>query len=326
VPQGWNSVLGVELRGEADWFVCLAWLALQLLLQLAAALAAARDGPRRYIAAALMLSSAVVSWTIPGAVIFRFASGMFVVLGVLRVWDMITWPRDDAWLADPKMRSWLIFAVFDIWRWKSRARSFDPRLRKHFAIALSLCLLGHLVAYYGAAAAREPGGEVIYYALRWFFGGVSFVALVDVIDMGSRLGYGRMGVELPSLQSAPVRSRTLDEFWGRRWNAVVCGWFRRHIFAPLARRKRARLGMAASFLASVVIHVWVVAVPTGTRFLLPMGGFFAVHGFFTLVEGPLGVRRWPAARARAWTLTIVVLSSPLFTEPMLHIFDLRPYL
>lgn len=319
-------MFGVEFGRETDWTLCLAFLGVQLLLQSLAALAAQPRGVRRYLALIFMLASTIVAWVIPGVLLFRFTSGMFVVLGVLRVYDMVSWPRDDAWLRLWWMRLWLVFAVFDVWRWKKREKSFDPKLFRHWSIAVSICGFAHLVGYYGAELAREGGSESGYYALRWFFGGISFLAVVDVIDMGARLVYGRLGIELPPIQNAPLRSRSLDEFWGRRWNAVVCGWFRRHIFTPLARKGLARLGMAASFAASVIIHLWTVAAPAGTRFLLPMGAFFAVHGLFTLLEGPLKVRRWPAARGRAWTAAVVVLSSPLFTEPMLTIFDLRPYL
>ena len=304
---------------EASLVEALPWFGLQLALHFSAMAVGAPAGWRRVAAPALAAPSALLAWLMPGPVLFRFISAMFSVLLVLRTIDLITWLRLP--LAS---RLWLGFAVYEVWRVERIEPQRDLLLLRHFLLAALVTFGGLALAYLGADALREAGaGDVAFHAFRWIVGGVAVVASLDVVDVGSRLIYETLGIRLPAMQRAPIRSKTLDEFWGRRWNTVVHGWFRRHIFAPLARRGWARLGMGLSFVASVLMHVWVVAAPTGNRFIVPMGAFFALQGIFTLLERPLRVRHWRSGPARLWTLGLVALTSPLFVEPMLVIFDVR---
>jgi len=47
--------------------------------------------------------------------------------------------------------------------------------------------------------------------------------------------------------------------------------------------------------------------------------YFVVQGVAVALETRLGVARWPRACRRAWTLVIVVGTSPLFVEPCLRV-------
>jgi hypothetical protein len=50
-----------------------------------------------------------------------------------------------------------------------------------------------------------------------------------------------------------------------------------------------------------------------------MFAFFFVQGIFVILETRLGVSRWSRPARRAWTVTIMVASSPLFVEPALRV-------
>ena len=126
-----------------------------------------------------------------------------------------------------------------------------------------------------------------------------------------------VGLHAPPVQSTPVLSRSIAEFWGRRWNGAVGGWLRKHCFLPLARRRHARLGVLASFGASGALHFWPVLIAAGTAPAAAMGLFFVIHGGLVLLETRLGVSRWAPARARAWTVTAMLVTSPLFAIPVL---------
>jgi hypothetical protein len=111
----------------------------------------------------------------------------------------------------------------------------------------------------------------------------------------------------------------VGEFWSP-WNRNVHAWFRRHTFLPLARRGHRRLGILFAFVASGAFHFWLVAVPIGVAWAIPMAAFFVLQGAAALIETKLSVRNWSRLAQHAWTVTAILGTSPLFLEPMLQVF------
>jgi hypothetical protein len=56
-----------------------------------------------------------------------------------------------------------------------------------------------------------------------------------------------------------------------------------------------------------------------------MGGFFLSQAVLLSVERGLGVKRWPATAARAWTISALLLTSPLFSAPVLQVVESTPH-
>jgi hypothetical protein len=113
---------------------------------------------------------------------------------------------------------------------------------------------------------------------------------------------------------APLRSKSLEEFWGRRWNRAFSRMTASAIYRPLVCRIGRRGALYASFLASGVLHELAISAPVKAGFGLPLG-YFALHGALCLVE-----RRWARAGrpidrtpwiGRAWTLGWLVLPLPI---------------
>src|SRR4029077_9584942 len=124
----------------------------------------------------------------------------------------------------------------------------------------------------------------------FFDGGMR--ALVAVLPL--------FGWEHAPVQRAPVRSRSLAEFWGLRWNRVVGLWLQRNIFDPVARRGAPRLGILLAFVVSALLHVYLVAPAAGLIPALWMGAFFLAHGALAAFERVLGVKDWPPALGHAF--------------------------
>jgi hypothetical protein len=143
-------------------------------------------------------------------------------------------------------------------------------------------------------------------------------------------GFGRiwlaplraLGWEHRPVQRSPIRSRTLAEFWGVRWNTTVSGWLRRVCFEPLARRGAPRVGVMASFAASALLHTYMTLAAAGPTPALWMGGFFLLHGVASLVELRLGLRRVRGLAPRVFTWAVFVATIPLFAEAFLRGFGL----
>ncbi len=199
-----------------------------------------------------------------------------------------------------------------------------------------------------AGAARLPGvGALVGKGVLRIILGVVLVALARLLWVGTRsrllattlllpglslivhfgvfdvlAGAWRCaGVDCKPLFRAPLRSTSLGEFWGRRWNLAFSEMTAMALYQPLVRRAGRRAALAASFLGSGLLHELAISVPVRAGYGLPLG-YFALHGVLLMVEGrlarsgrPIDGRPWIG---RAWTLAWLLVPLPiLFHRPFL---------
>jgi alginate O-acetyltransferase complex protein AlgI len=120
------------------------------------------------------------------------------------------------------------------------------------------------------------------------------------------------GVDARPLMDWPVRSKSLAEFWGRRWNTAFRDLTHRFLFGPLARRLGPRAGLAAGFLFSWVVHDLVISVPAGGGYGWPTL-YFVVQGLGLLVERSAAGRTVGLGRGwRGWLFAMVVVAAPAY--------------
>jgi hypothetical protein len=79
------------------------------------------------------------------------------------------------------------------------------------------------------------------------------------------------------------------------------------------------LGLLLGFGVSAIGHAYPVFVALDLPMAAMMLAFFLVQGVFVILETRLGVSRWSRPARRAWTVTIMIASSPLFVEPALRV-------
>src|SRR6185436_16611257 len=89
------------------------------------------------------------------------------------------------------------------------------------------------------------------------------------------------------LMDAPLRSRSLSEFWGRRWNTGFSIPARRYLMEPIARRFGTGSGLLAVFLISGSVHELVISVPAGAGYGLPTL-YFLIQGTALFIERKTG--------------------------------------
>lgn len=92
----------------------------------------------------------------------------------------------------------------------------------------------------------------------------------------------RRGYSVQRLFNAPERSRTLNDFWSRRWNVAFVE-MDRVLFMPALRRISRRRAPLFMLLLSGLLHELAISFPAGGGWGLPMV-YFAVHGFGMYVE------------------------------------------
>lgn len=283
------------------------------LLLLAALTTAGPSGPsglsglswRRVLGLALALAAVLLPLALDASPLERGTYALFTFWGAARVLDLAREPRP----LSPVHRMAHVAAIVD-----TRAlRPIDPALRLDTLFAGILWLALCLLALRGAA-----GHE---HVARWALGALFLYAAAEAANNLGQTLLAALGLRSPPLHRTPIAARSLHEFWGDRWNLIVSRWLRAHFFLPQARRRRPRLGLALAFIASAILHAWSVGVAIGPRMAACMGGFFLVQAALIALESWLDTDRWPELAAWAWTMACILLPSPLFTEPLLRVFE-----
>lgn len=110
----------------------------------------------------------------------------------------------------------------------------------------------------------------------------------------------RAGFDVDDVFRQPWRSKSLAEFWSRRWNVGFSEMLTILVSRPVGKRLGRTAGMVAAFLASGLLHELAISVPAGGGYGLPTL-YFALQG--ALVRA--------GVRGRLATLLAVALPVPL---------------
>lgn len=260
-----------QLREDAPIQVIREILALPATFAICAASGALNAPPRsrRALCVAVATLTLLAPWLpSPEAPIVRFSCAGGTALAVFRNLDLY---RDR--------RTWSICqrAIHLIGVFDSRRVKYCPA---HFArsswsraglFGAATAMTGWVLVHVGA-----PSG-VMDYALRWACGAVWTYASIEMLTAISRATCAVLGVELPRLHDDPILSRTLSEFWGRRWNLSVHCMLHDHCFRPLAQRRSFYGGdgnIRGQRTAALLVDArsrWPVAGPEHGEFLSDSG-------------------------------------------------------
>jgi len=121
--------------------------------------------------------------------------------------------------------------------------------------------------------------------------------------------YRRRGIPVGELFRAPLRARSLSEFWSRRWNTGFSEMIAIVIDRPLRGVLGATPALYASFLASGLLHELAISVPVRAGYGLPTA-YFLLHGTLVAIERKIG-----RAPGRVWTLFWLAAPLPLLFHP-----------
>jgi hypothetical protein len=244
----------------------------------------------------------------------RFLAALGAAMGFLRAIDLAR----DRTPRSLLFRIQHLVTAFDT----RRITRATPRLHTKKALLAVTFGLVTVPAWFALSAVVPTVSGVLGLLLRWGVGLVFSYAITD-------LAYGAVAVSLPAvgfhvyeLHRAPFLSRTVKEFWGERWNRTVSAWFGEHLLRPLARRRQAKLGVLASFLASATLHGYLVFSAIGGAMTLVMFSYFAVQGALVFLEMKVKAQTWSRPVGHAWTVTVMTVTSPLFVEPALQCLNL----
>jgi hypothetical protein len=120
----------------------------------------------------------------------------------------------------------------------------------------------------------------------------------------------RAGFPVQRLFDGPLASRSLEEFWSRRWNRAFVE-MDRLLFVPLLRPLGPVGSLIGVFVISGLLHELAISFPAGAGWGLP-SCYFLLHGVLVALERHLlRPRRWHGALARVWTWSWLLAPLPL---------------
>jgi D-alanyl-lipoteichoic acid acyltransferase DltB (MBOAT superfamily) len=147
-------------------------------------------------------------------------------------------------------------------------------------------------------------------------GWVGMLGIILLLHFGAfkmaALLWQRVGIDAKPIMLAPLRSTSLGEFWGKRWNLGFRQIAHQLIFRPLHRPLGTGAASFLVFVASGLIHDLVISLPARAGYGLPTA-YFLLQGAGVAIERSRFSRRLGLGRGvRGWCFTMVFLALPAF--------------
>lgn len=149
----------------------------------------------------------------------------------------------------------------------------------------------------------------------WGHSLLALVALSLVLHFGllpfNTLWLQKMGIPASPAFRQPFKSKSLSEFWGRRWNIPFTEMTATAVFKPLAKKMGVKQAGFVSFMVSGMLHEVAISLSVMQYFGWPML-YFVIHGVLMAVE-----KKWFGNRPPGtwWVLCGLVLPLPVLFHP-----------
>jgi len=189
----------------------------------------------------------------------------------------------------------------------ARKCAAPPRLRAWCGAALETGL-GAVLLWAGARAV--PPGEPL---LRGWIGmaGVIFLLHFGAFQILA-LFWQSLGVDAAPIMSAPLRSKSLGDFWGKRWNLGFRQLSHDLIFRPLCTDFGVATAGFLAFVTSGLVHDVAISLPARGGYGLPTA-YFALQGLGVAFErSRFGKRLGLGKGVRGWVFMAVFTAGPAF--------------
>lgn len=234
-----------------------------------------------------------------------------LALAIYAVLKWLSWLRVQSCIPHSIWRSaayLLAWPGMDAESFLNRDLRATPPRRVEWYRAIIQTLLGVLILWGVARTISES-----YPLLRGWAG---MVGAVLVLHFGTfriaALIWQKLGIKAEPIMAAPLWARSLSEFWGKRWNLGFRQLAYDLVFAPLHKK----LGTGAAgfivFVASGLVHDFVISLPARGGYGLPTA-YFVIQGAGVAAErSNLGRRLGLRRGVRGWLFMAALTASPAF--------------
>ncbi len=147
-------------------------------------------------------------------------------------------------------------------------------------------------------------------------GWIGMLGLIFLLHFGIfhllALAWQTIGVDAEPIMHFPLGSRSLSEFWGKRWNMGFRQLTFELVFDPMRRTVGVGAATFSAFVVSGLIHDLVISAPARAGYGLPTL-YFALQGAGVLVErSRLGKRMHLHRGVRGWLYAVLVAAAPAY--------------
>jgi len=241
----------------------------------------------------------------PWLFMWILAFSIFVSLKWLTWWKTRRRIAHSSWRSAAYLLAW---PGMDAESFLDLSRHIRPPPLRAWLWAISKTALG--ATLFGVIARKLPQGQPL---LRGWTG---MLGLILILHCGTfeiaALCWRRLGVDAVPIMSDPLRSRSLSEFWGKRWNLGFRQLSHDLIFQPLHRILGAGVAGFLVFVSSGLIHDLVISVPARGGYGLPTI-YFVIEGLGVAVQRSVfGRKLGLRGNLRGWVFMAVLTVGPIF--------------
>lgn len=142
------------------------------------------------------------------------------------------------------------------------------------------------------------------------------LSLILIISLSLLLHFGLLNMSAWVLQHFrypayslfrdPLRSESLRDFWGKRWNLAFTEMTSVLIFRPLSKNQSAILALAMAFIFSGLLHEVALSLSVNIGYGLPTL-YFMIQFLLIIIEEKI----WKRKPGRIWVILSLLLPLPL---------------
>lgn len=148
---------------------------------------------------------------------------------------------------------------------------------------VSRIVIGLFLLYLSTIIEPYPEAEMFFFPQLLLLIGLSLILHFGILNL-STAGWRSAGVGVSELFRSPYKSKSLKEFWGRRWNIAFSEMTALIAYRPLKDKISPNKAMIASFLLSGLLHEIAISFPVNSGYGLPLL-YFTIHAFLMYIEG-----------------------------------------
>ena len=177
---------------------------------------------------------------------------------------------------------------------------------------ISRMLIGFLLLYASLVIEQYSGTAKFFFSQLLMLAGISFILHFGILNL-SAAGWRFMGVDASELFRSPYKSKSLKEFWGKRWNVAFSEMTALIAYRPLKGTVGMEKAIVLSFLLSGVLHEIAISFPVKSGYGLPML-YFAIQAIGMHLEANWAIVKNIVKHrilSHIWVMVLLIAPMPL---------------
>jgi hypothetical protein len=176
---------------------------------------------------------------------------------------------------------------------------------------ISRIAAGILLIYLSTLVQRS-NVAIFFLAELMLLTGLSLILHFGILNL-TAASWRFFGVDVKELFRSPFKSKSLKEFWGKRWNVAFSEMTTLIAYRPLKHKLGKPMAVFAAFLLSGVLHEIAISFPVHSGYGLPFL-YFVLHGLLMFAEDKFAIVKRIISHdvlSHVWVMVWLVLPMPL---------------